>query len=176
MIELSLRSITSDAPSPYSSKSAMKMPLSQSSNETQNLYSQDFYLWIQHNINFLEDQRFSQLDIPHLIEELKTMGRSEKNALKSNLIIILMHLLKYQFQPEKRSNSWLVTLFEHRRRIRESLEDSPSLNNYYQDVLEKCYNNARKEAALETGLTLTQFPPDCLWTPEEILDANYLPE
>lgn len=77
-----------------------------------NLYDQDFYLWIETTVKLLQENKFDQVDLLNLIEELECMGRSQKNALKSNLIIVLMHLLKYKYQPQKRSNSWLLTIFE----------------------------------------------------------------
>ena len=97
-----------------------------------NLYDTDFYLWIKTTAQLLEEEQFSEIDLANLIEEIKDMGKQQKTSLKSNLIIVLMHLLKYKYQREKRSRSWLLTIFEHRRRIKEALEDSPSLNNYYQ--------------------------------------------
>lgn len=123
-----------------------------------NLYDTDFYLWIETTTKQLREKQFNQLDLANLIQEIEDMGKQAKHALKSNLVVVLMHLLKYQYQPEKRTRSWLLSIFEHRRRINESLEDSPSLKNYYQEVFNKCYQNARKEASIETGLKLNIFP------------------
>jgi hypothetical protein len=140
------------------------------------LYDQDFCLWLATTVEVLRDRRFSQLDLENLIEEIESMGRSEKSALRNNLIVVLLHLLKYKFQPEKRSNSWRFTLFEHRRRLQEALEDSPSLKNYYQTVLSQCYQNARKGAALETGLDIAIFPEQLPFSPEKVLDSDYSPD
>ena len=87
----------------------------------------------------LREHQLSELDIPHLIEEIEDMERSEKRAVESNLVVILMHLLKYQYQPQKRSNSWKGSIREHRRRLRKLLEDSPSLKPYFQAVFHECY-------------------------------------
>ncbi len=141
-----------------------------------NLYDQDFYLWIETTVKLLQENKFDQVDLLNLIEELQCMGKSQKNALKSNLIVVLMHLLKYKYQPEKRSNSWLSSIFEHRGRLEFSLEDSPSLRRYLSESLDKCYQNARKQASLETGLNLNIFPIDCPFTLEQTLDSDYLPE
>jgi hypothetical protein len=141
-----------------------------------NLYDTDFYLWIKTTAQLLEEEQFSEIDLANLIEEIKDMGKQQKTSLKSNLIIILMHLLKYKYQREKRSRSWLLTIFEHRRRIKEALEDSPSLNNYYQQVFNKCYQNARKEASIETGLKLNTFPKVSPFDLEQTLNQEYLPE
>jgi hypothetical protein len=87
-----------------------------------------------------------------------------------------MHLLKYKYQPDKRSNSWLSTIFEHRRRLKEELTESPSLKKYFSEVFSECYQDARKLASLETGLSVDTFPVDCPFTTDEILNQDYLPE
>ncbi|BAY76908.1 hypothetical protein NIES25_33660 [Nostoc linckia NIES-25] len=96
------------------------------------LYDQDFYLWIDTTAKQLKEGRFSEVDLENPIEEIECMGRSEKHALASNLVVLLMHLLKYKYQPEKRSNIWKVTIREHRRRLRITFKDSPSLKPYFQ--------------------------------------------
>ncbi len=139
------------------------------------LYEQDYYLWLTTTAEILKSNNLSQLDIPNLIEEIKDMGRSEKNALESNLCIIIMHLLKYKYQPEKRTNSWRYTIREHRRRIRKAFRNSPSLKPYFHQVFAECYEDARKLAADETGLPLNTFHHEPIFTPEQILDPEYLP-
>lgn len=140
------------------------------------LYEQDFCEWIETTVRQLQEKQFSQVDWENLIEELDSMGRSERSALASNLQIVLMHLLKYKYQPEKRSNSWKFTLFEHRDRLLEAIEASPSLNPYFREVFDKCYAKARKKASLEMGLPTGAFPIESPFTPEETLDTEYLPE
>ncbi len=144
---------------------------------TQNLslYEQDFYLWIETTVNQLKNGQLAAVDLENLIEEIEAMGRSEKQALESNLIVVLLHLLKYQYQPAKRSNSWLSSIYEHRRRLNKALKNSPSLKPYYTEVFEECYQDARQEAALETGLALEVFPVVCPFTPEATLDRDFLP-
>ncbi|WP_414514762.1 DUF29 domain-containing protein [Nostoc sp. PCC 9305] len=140
------------------------------------LYEQDFYLWIQTTAELLKQKNFTQLDLENLIDEIETMGRSEKKALRSNLEVVLMHLLKYKYQAEKRSGSWRATIREHRKRLRESLEESPSLKPYFSEVFGLCYDNARLLAADETELHLAIFPEKSLFTPEQALDPDFLPE
>lgn len=155
----------------------MQTPLIETQVKTPNiLYEKDFYLWLETTAKLLKEKRFLELDLENLIEEIETMGRSEKYSLKSNLRIILMHLLKYKYQPEKRTRSWLLTIFEHRKRIIDRLEESPSLKHFYQEIFDKCYENARKEASLETGLNIKIFPTKSPFTFEETLDSEYLPE
>ncbi len=139
------------------------------------LYDRDFYLWIQTTSKLLRDGKFHELDIDNLVEEIDSMGRSEKHALTSNLRVLLAHLLKYKYQPEKRTNSWRYTIYEHRDRLQIVLEDSPSLNRYLEEVFEKCYQKARKSASIETGLNRDRFPVTSPFSLEETLDTDYLP-
>lgn len=141
-----------------------------------NLYDEDFYLWIETTAKQLKNGNFAEIDLENLIEEIESTGRGEKRALKSNLLILLMHLLKYKYQPDTHSNSWLSTIFEHRRRLKEELTESPSLKKYFSEVFSECYQDARKQASLETGLSLDTFPVDCPFTTDEILNQDYLPE
>lgn len=139
------------------------------------LYEQDYHLWLIKTAKLLKEGKISEVDIPNLAEEIEDMGRSEKRAIESNLEIILMHLLKYIYQPEKRSSSWQYTLFEHRKRLRKAFKESPSLKKYFEQVFKECYQDARKMAAIETGLDLDTFPLECPFTSEETLDEEYLP-
>lgn len=104
------------------------------------------------------------------------MGRSERRSLKSNLIIVLLHLLKWQYQPELRSGSWKGSIVEHRRRIREAVKDSPSLKPYIEEVFAECYLDAIEQASAETGLPEATFPQLCPYTSTEVLDSNFMPE
>lgn len=141
-----------------------------------NLYEKDYYLWLEKTINLLENRQFSDLDLENLIEEIKSMSISQQKALKSNLTVILWHLLKYLQEPEKQSRSWELTLFEHRERIEEDLENSPSLKIFLtEENLKKSYNKARKKAAIETGINLEKFPKDCPFTLAEALDFEFIP-
>ncbi len=140
------------------------------------LYDEDFYLWLETTAKQLKAGKLAEVDLVNLIEEIECMGRSEKRALKSNLIVVLMHLLKYKYQPEKRTNSWLSTIFEHRRRLQEGLVESPSLKNYFDENFGQCYQDARQQAALETGLFIDTFPVESPFTADECLRQDFLPE
>ena len=140
------------------------------------LYDEDFYLWLETTAKQLKAGKVAEVDLVNLIEEIECMGRSEKRALKSNLIVVLMHLLKYKYQPEKRTKSWLSTIFEHRRRLQEGLVESPSLKNYFDENFALCYQDARQQAALETGLLLDSFPVESPFTADECLRQDFLPE
>ncbi|MBL1209936.1 MAG: DUF29 domain-containing protein [Geminocystis sp. GBBB08] len=145
-------------------------------NETICLYEKDFFLWLETTGLLLKEGRLNELDIPNLLEEIQTLGRSERNSITSNLEVLLMHLLKYQYQPQKRTNSWRLTIYEHRDRIMESLKQSPSLRVYYQEKLLTCYQKARKKASIETGLNIATFPENLPFELDLILNIDYLPE
>ncbi|MFM7907471.1 MAG: DUF29 domain-containing protein [Microcystis sp.] len=141
-----------------------------------NLYEKDYYLWLEKTISLLENRHFSELDLENLIEEIKSISISQQKALKSNLSVILWHLLKYLQEPEKQTRSWALNLFEHRERIEEDLENSPSLKSFLtEENFKKCYNKARKKAAIETGINLDKFPNDCPCTLAEAPDFEFIP-
>ena len=139
------------------------------------LYDQDYYLWIMRTIELLNQKKFSELDLTNLVEEIEDMGKSEKKSITSNLRILLMHLLKYKYQSDKRTNGWLFTIVEHRKRLQEAFKVSPSLRRYYEEVFLDCYQDARELASAETGLSMQIFSEVCPFTPEEALNPNYLP-
>ncbi|HBS70116.1 MAG TPA: DUF29 domain-containing protein, partial [Cyanobacteria bacterium UBA11153] len=119
---------------------------------------------------------YSNIDWENLIEEIGDMGRSERRSLKSNLIVIITHLLKWQYQPNFRSGSWKGSIVEHRRRIRESLKESPSLKSYFEEILAECYGDAVKQAMAETMLAVEIFPQICPYKSVEVLDDDFLPQ
>ncbi|CAD5964604.1 DUF29 domain-containing protein [Planktothrix agardhii 1029] len=139
------------------------------------LYDRDFYLWLQTTINILKEGKFAEVDLENLLEELESMGRSDKNALKSNLKVLLMHLLKYKYQPEKLTNSWVYTIREHRQRLRDTFKTSPSLYRFFEDIFNESYQDARELAADETGLSINLFPTESPFTVEEVLNPDFLP-
>lgn len=141
----------------------------------QQLYDTDFAQWIDQATDLLRQGRFTELDLENLIEEVEDLGKRDRRALCSNLEVVLLHLLKWQFQPEQQSASWRGSIREHRRRIARILKDSPSLTRYLQQEYTDCYACARAQAADETGLDLDIFPIDCPYTMAEALDAAFLP-
>lgn len=141
-----------------------------------NLYERDYYLWIEDVLKKIQEKRWDEMDWENLWEEIDDMGKSQKQRLTSNLRILLMHLLKWEFQPQKRTNSWKSTIIEHRRRILEQLESSPSLKNLLNSNLEATYQKARKDASLETNLALNTFPSECPYTIKRILAEDWFIE
>ncbi|PSO64443.1 MAG: DUF29 domain-containing protein [Cyanobacteria bacterium QH_7_48_89] len=143
---------------------------------TKSLYDTDYSLWLEKTAQLLRNGQINELDLPNLAEEIEDMGKREKRAVENNVEILLMHLLKYQYQPEKRSNSWKYTIFEHRDRLEKAFRDSPSLKPYSQEIFEQCYSKARQRAAIETGMEIDIFPVESPFTVEQTLNPNYLPE
>jgi hypothetical protein len=126
------------------------------------LYEQDFYQWTQEQTELMKAGALSQLDIPNLIEEIESMGRSEKRELRSRLTVLLMHLLKWDYQPDRRSGSWKSTINTQRMDIDFVLKDNPSLKHNLEIVIDETYRVARQRAADETGLPESVFPLSCL--------------
>ena len=144
--------------------------------KTTNLYENDYFQWIENTVARLKNRDFENIDLENLIEEIETLGRSEKRELESRLTILLMHLLKYKYQPSKRSNSWRFTIREQRLRILKSFKDSPSLNNYFQNIFSEIYSDARALAADETGLNIDTFSKNSPFNIEFVLNYDWLPE
>lgn len=140
------------------------------------LYEQDYYLWLEATAQLLRTQQFAALDVVNLLEEVEDMGRSEKRAVYSNLKILLMHLLKYRYQPQNRSNSWMATIVEHRQRLKKAFKESPSLQLYCIEIFHECYQDARELAAAETGLATAEFPCEPLFALEQALNPEFLPD
>jgi len=140
------------------------------------LYETDFYGWIQQQANDLKAGSFASLDLENLIEEIESMGKSHQRALASRLEILLIHLLKWQFQPNLRTPSWRHTIREQRRRIAEHLQDNPSLKPYVPKAFQRAYSYAVMGACAETGLKEDTFPAQCPWTFEQVIDPGFWPE
>ncbi len=142
---------------------------------TSHLYETDFYAWTQEQVNLLKSQEWEQLDTLNLIEEIETLGRRERQELRNRLGILLGHLLKWQFQPEKRSNSWLGTIREQRVQIKLLLQDSPSLKPYLNEVFLIVYELGLALAIRETELDENVFPEICPYTLDQTLNSEFLP-
>jgi hypothetical protein len=140
------------------------------------LYEKDFYAWTQEQVNLLRTEQWDQLDAANLIEEIETLGRKERQELRNRLGVLLGHLLKWQFQPEKRTNSWLGTIREQRVQIKLLVEDSPSLKPYLEEVFLTAYELGLALAIRETQLGEQLFPEVCPYTLEQALNSDFLPE
>lgn len=140
-------------------------------------YETDFYLWTQQQAALLRQGQFNRvdLDLDNIAEEIESMGRGETHSLGSYLQNVLMHLLKWRYQPERRGNSWRLSILNGRYQIERLVKDSPSLKPKVAAFIADEYRQARKIAALETGLPLTAFPDQCPFAVEQIT-GDYWPE
>jgi hypothetical protein len=142
----------------------------------ESLYEQDYWQWLEKTAYDLHQRNYEQIDWENLIEEIQDMGKSERRSAESNLIVILVHLLKWQFQPDFRTGSWGGSIVEHRRRVRKILRDSPSLRRFLGEILEDCYQDAVKQATVETQLATETFPSPCPYSLANVLDDDFWPQ
>lgn len=139
-------------------------------------YDTDFLAWITHQVALLRAQKFDQLDLDNLIDEVNDMGGRLKRELYHRTEILLMHLLNYKYQPDHVSGGWRGTIGEQRSRIRKLLKDAPSLAGPLDEYVAETYATAAARAASETGLPKSTFPATNPFTRQQIFDPDYLPD
>lgn len=150
-------------------------PIQTATPKTSELYETDFYAWTVEQAQLLRDGAWDSLDVSNLIEEIESLGKQERQKLRNRLAILLAHLLKWEFQPSRRSNSWLGTIKEQRRRIIELIEENPSLKPYLLEAKEKAYLDGLDFAVQETALNYKVFPSECPYELEKALDFKFFP-
>ena len=139
-------------------------------------YETDFDAWASQQAAALRAKDWAALDLEHLAEEVEDLRKVERNAIRSRLRLAISHLLKWAYQPERRSESWRATITEARRRIQEDLESSRNLERELDPFLAWAYPRGRCEAAKDTGLPLASFPETCPWPVARVLDEDFWPE
>jgi len=140
-----------------------------------NLYETDFYGWTQEQAELLRQKQWSKIDLPNLLEEIESLGKQQRQELRNRLSVLLGHLLKWQYQPERRSRSWLATIRLQRRETIKLLVDNPSLKSYLPEALQSAYENGRDLGMGETNLPLKTFPAECNYSFEQIVDNEFYP-
>jgi len=138
------------------------------------IYKTDFYTWTQEQLELLRSGQLEKIDLQNLAEEIEDMGRAEKRELESRLEVLLMHLLKWQFQPSLRSRSWQLTIKEQRLRLQRHLKQNPSLKSAIPDVFADVYQLAVVSAERETSLDI--FPDVCPYDFEQVMTEAFLPD
>lgn len=138
-----------------------------------NLYETDFYAWTQQQATLLRSQQWSHIDLPNLIEEIESLGKQQRQELRSRLSVLIGHLLKWEYQPQHRGR--LATLRVQRRDTLRLLKDNPSLQPDLDHALQEAYENAKDLAMGETDLPEQTFPIDCSYSLTEILDDRFYP-
>ena len=141
------------------------------------LYDKDFYPWAQEQAALVRAGKVHELDLDNVAEELESLGKSQWHALENRLAVLVRHLLKWQYQPERRQRgcSWRSTIWEQRQRIHRLLKQSPSLRPHIAVMIEEEYAAIRARTLDETGLLPDALPEACPWTAEQILDAAFWP-
>lgn len=139
-------------------------------------YSADVHQWAMEQSSHLRAGQLDMLDLENLAEEIESLGRSEKREIESRLTVAIAHLLKWQFQPEKRKGGWQATIKLPRNRLGKLLRENPSLKKYPQEVLADAWLESRLKAAEETSIDFEAFPENCPFTIEQILDDGFLPQ
>jgi hypothetical protein len=139
-------------------------------------YQTDYYGWTVEQAELLKTGHWQEIDIKNLIEEVESMGRSEKRSLESRMIVLITHLLKWQYQPVRRGKSWELTIKGQRVNCLDVLEDNPSLKSKLDELFIKAYYRAKLEAAKETLLDEDYFPEECPYTLSQLFDSKYYPD
>ncbi|MBF0137892.1 MAG: DUF29 domain-containing protein [Magnetococcus sp. DMHC-1] len=138
-------------------------------------HAHDFYAWANEQAALLRAGKLAAADIENIAEEIESMGRTEKRELVSRLTILLLHLLKWQFQPTHRGHSWRMSIANARDDITDHLADNPSLHSHLVNAISSAYRRARRQASAETGHPENLFPDICPWSFEQMIDHDFWP-
>lgn len=139
-------------------------------------YNQDFYAWALYSAKLLRQGKFKEIDVEHMAEEIESMGSRDKRELVNGLAVLIAHFLKWQFQADRRSNSWKSTIKEQRIQVNDLLEESPSLKHELVDRWNHAYEKAVLLAAAETGFPEKSFPEQCPFQLKQCIDSEFFPE
>ena len=141
-------------------------------------YDEDFVAWTQHQATMLREDKWDKMDLLNLAEEIESLGNSVRRELSSRLRILVVHLLKWRYQPERliEGHSWETTINTQRNDIDDLLHDSPSLRPQVQERLAQQYGKARRQALQETRLAASALPESCPWTMEQVRADDFWPD
>jgi hypothetical protein len=137
-------------------------------------YDTDLYQWTIEQADALRRRAVNELDYDNLAEEIESVGRSERREIRSRLEVLLIHLLRWRYQPEKQSDSWRASVLEARQRIEDVLSDNPSLRPFPADALATAYRLATLDKTIRR-LELLHLPESCHWTIEDVLRDDFWP-
>jgi hypothetical protein len=136
-------------------------------------YEEDLYTWVQEQVALLRAGRLSEVDAENIAEELSDVGTSQYDKLSSSLRVLVMHMLKWDQQPEFRTLSWVYSIREHRKRYAQVLRKNPGLKSRRDEALAEAYYAARLWAANETSLPVHEFPDECPYSWDEVLNRPF---
>lgn len=140
------------------------------------LYETDYYSWTQQQAALLRDGKLDELDVINLLEEVEDMGKSQRNQLENRLKQLLLHLLKWRYQPLMKTHSWKYSIIEQRFKVARVIKENPGLKPQIPDLLWAAYVLARLGAAKQTSMDITIFPEECPWTFEQVVDDGFFPD
>ena len=138
-----------------------------------NLYETDFYAWTLEQSKLLKQGDFQHLDIVNLVEEIESLGKQQRQELRNRLGVLIGHLLKWHYQPDKRSKSWRVTIREQRREILRLLQENPSLKSYLEEAIIYAHESGKDLVVGETPLDDADLPANCPYSSEQLFDPNF---
>ena len=138
-------------------------------------YENDFVLWIDKQVALLRAKKFGQLDLGNIIEEMESIAKSLQREFRSRLRVLIIHLLKCQFQPEKKGGNWLGSIGEQRSELSDLIEQNPSLKRLVEAHAAQVYPSAAQRAADETSLPKSIFPLQNPYSAEQLLDTQFIP-
>ncbi|PSB06024.1 DUF29 domain-containing protein [filamentous cyanobacterium CCP1] len=138
-----------------------------------NLYETDFYAWTLEQSKLLKNSDFESLDIVNLVEEIESLGKQQRQELRNRLGVLIGHILKWDYQPERRSKSWRATIREQRREVLQLLQENPSLKPYLEEAIAFAYESGLDLVVRETPLDYSDLPENCAYTPEQLFDPEF---
>ena len=139
-------------------------------------HEKDFYGWAVSTAQLLREGKMKEVDFENIIEEIEALGISEKHQLINRLSLVISHLLKWQYEPNIRGHSWVYTIREQRDQAKFHIEDNPSLKRKLDEILTRAYKVGVSKAAKDTTLDKKDFPSECPYTFEQIMDDEFYPE
>jgi len=142
---------------------------------TASLYDIDFYKWSQEQAQLLRLGRFNEIDKENIIEEIEDMGKRQKQELRNRLAVLLMHLIKWRYQPVLQGRSWMSTIKIQRFEIRDHIDENPSLKYSLDELIIKAWKSALIKAEYETGIDSSHFPQQCPWAFSQFIDDSFWP-
>jgi len=135
-------------------------------------YSDDLHGWVEQQVELLRQGRLTEIDASNIAEELSDVAHNQYDKLESSLRVALLHLLKWDHQPERRTRSWVLSIAEHRRRTLRILKKNPSLKASLDEAVDDAYEDAVGDAWRETGLPGETFPRVCPYVWDEIISRE----
>ena len=144
--------------------------------DPQDLYETDYYAWVNKQLELLRSGQWEAADIQNLVDEIEDMAKKIKRELESRLKVLLMHLLKWQYQPDRRGSSWEITIKCQRRDLKKLLAQNPSLKHKLDEAIANAYEDAVYYAHIVTDYPEEDFLPNCPWSFDQFMDASFWPD